>query len=55
MSKRVIIFDTGKVYWCYEHDLYVPPDGEPRKDEEIRENYTSYNEKETIKTKGDLG
>lgn len=34
---KIIIYDTGKVYWCYVDELWP-------KDEEIRRKNTSYNE-----------
>lgn len=42
--KKVIIYDTGEVYWYWEDEIYDPP-LPPEKD--IREKSSPYNEKET--------
>jgi len=42
--KKVIIYDTGEIFWWYEDEIYDPPEP-PEK--EARENYKGYNEKET--------
>lgn len=39
-DRKIIIYDTGGVYWCYESEIFDPPEEKPR------ENYKGYNEKE---------
>jgi len=45
-DKKVIIYDTGRIYWCYESDIYDPPECRPR------EKSKPYNEEnETIESR----
>lgn len=38
--KKIIIYDTGKQYWCFEDEIYDPSNPPPR------EKNISYSEKE---------
>lgn len=42
--KKILIYDTGQTFWCYEDEIYDPPEGRPK--DKPRENYRGYDEKE---------
>ena len=40
---KVVLYCNGEMTWCYEDEIYDPPEDSP---ESTRKNYSAYNEEE---------